>query len=157
MRVTSMVAGLALVLAACGGEKKPAESGAATPSNTPAAATPAPAATAGVTHDVDMTMVNGQPRYVPDNLTIKAGDVVRFENKEGGPHDVMFYADSIPAGAQAVLDANMTDKTASLTSQMAVDPEQKISISFANAPAGTYRFTCQPHGAMGMHGTITVQ
>jgi plastocyanin len=27
----------------------------------------------------------------------------------------------------------------------------------ASAPTGDYRFTCQPHSAMGMHGKLTVQ
>jgi plastocyanin len=30
-------------------------------------------------------------------------------------------------------------------------------MSFANTPAGEYRYTCTPHMALGMHAKITVQ
>lgn len=153
MRLTSVVAGLALVLGACAGEK--AGDQAATTDTAPAAAAPAPAT--GATHDVEMTRVDGQPRFVPSEISVKAGDVVRFHNKQGGPHNVMFFADSIPAGAAAALDAGMPDKMSSLTSQMAVEQDQVITVSFAGAPVGRYHFTCQPHQAMGMNGNITVQ
>lgn len=151
MRVTSMVAGLVLVLAACGGEKA---DDAATTDTT--AMAPAPAATAGATHDVDMSLTDGQYRFVPAELTVKAGDVVRFHNRSGGPHNVAFFADSIPAGgAEAV---QVVDPMAPLTSQMVVDQDAVITVNVgASAPTGEYKFTCQPHAAMGMHGKLTVQ
>ena len=158
MRVTSMVAGLALVLAACGGEKAgdQAADDQAANTTTPAAGSEAPTTGTGATHDVDMTLVDGQFRFVPEQLTIKAGDVVRFHNRQGGPHNVMFFSDSIPSGAAAVIDAGM-DESAPLTSQMAVSPDEVITIAFNGAPAGRYHYTCVPHQAMGMNGNITVQ
>ncbi len=107
MRMTSMVAGLAIVLAACGGENKsasdqpatadqPAADQQAAPSQ-PGAAGNAPAA-AGATHDVNMVLEGSSYKYVPDQLTIKPNDVVRYHNKSGGPHNVAFWADSIPVG-----------------------------------------------------------
>ena len=97
MRATPMLAGLALIVAACGGEKKADEQNTATPEQqAPAAA--APAAT-GATHDVDMIMEGTTYKYVPAQLTIKVGDAVRFHNKSGGPHNVSFWPDSIPSGA----------------------------------------------------------
>lgn len=156
MRVTSMVAGLALVLAACGGGEKAADEQTPATTETPAATTEAPAGT-GATHDVDMTLTDdGLYRFVPAEITIKAGDVVRFHNRKGFPHNVMFFADSIPAGAAAVIDAGM-DESAPLTSQMAVAQDEVIEINFANAPSGRYHFTCVPHQAMGMNGNITVE
>ena len=154
MRVTSMVAGLALVLAACGGEKAADDQAATT--STPAAGTSEAPAGTGATHDVDMTMVDGQYRFVPEQLTIKAGDVVRYHNRQGGPHNVMFFADSIPAGAAAVIDAGM-DESAPLTSQMAVTQDEVLTVSFDGAPAGRYHYTCVPHQAMGMNGNIIVE
>lgn len=155
MRVTSMVAGLALVLAACGGEKA-ADDQAAAANTTPAAGTSEAPTGTGATHDVDMTLVDGQYRFVPAELTIKAGDVVRYHNRQGGPHNVMFFADSIPAGAAAAIDAGM-DESAPLTSQMAVTQDEIITVSFSGAPAGRYHYTCVPHQAMGMNGNITVE
>jgi hypothetical protein len=55
MRVTSLVAGFALVLAACGGDKTANNQAAATDTATAAPAAAAPAAT-GATHDVEMVM-----------------------------------------------------------------------------------------------------
>ena len=90
MRMTSMVAGLALVLAACGGEKQSSDQQAA-PGQEGA---PAPAATtpgaAGATHDVNMVLEGSQYKYVPDQLTIGPNDMIRYHNKSGGPHNVAF-------------------------------------------------------------------
>ena len=154
MRVTSMVAGLVLVLSACGGEK--ADDAATTTADTAAPAATAPAATAGATHDVNMSLVEGQYRFEPADLTVKAGDVVRFHNKSGGPHNVAFWADSIPAGGAEAIQ--VVDAAAPLTSQMVVEQDAIITVNVgASAPTGEYRFTCQPHAAMGMNGKLTVQ
>ena len=157
MRVTSMVAGLALALAACGGGEKAGDQAAGdqAANTTPAAGSEAPAGT-GATHDVEMTLVDGQYRFVPEQVTIKAGDVVRFHNRQGGPHNVMFFSDSIPAGAAAVIDAGM-DESAPLTSQMAVTQDEVITVAFNGAPTGRYHYTCVPHQAMGMNGNIVVE
>ena len=48
--------------------------------------------------------------YCAEHLTIKTGDVVNFHNVSGGPHNVSFWADSIPTGAAAVLGADMPDQ-----------------------------------------------
>jgi len=155
MRVTSMVAGLALVLAACGGEK--AADDQAPANTTPAAGTAEAPAGSGATHDVDMVLTDdGNYRFVPETTTIKPGDVVNFHNRSGGPHNVMFFSDSIPAGAAAVIDAGM-DESAPLTSQMAVTQDEVITIAFNDAPTGRYHFTCVPHQAMGMNGNIVVE
>lgn len=155
MRVTSMVAALAVVLAACGGEKK-ADDGQAAMTDSAAAAPAAAPQTAGATHDVDMTMVDGQPRFVPAELTIKPGDAVRFINKEGGPHNVQFWADSIPSGAASAI--SMDRQMSPLESEMLVEQDAAVTVTFAaNAPTGEYHFTCVPHGAMGMHGMIKVE
>jgi plastocyanin len=142
-----------MVLAACGGEKPADQS--ATAAAAPAAT--APAAATGATHDVNMAMEGSTYHFAPAELTIKAGDMVNFHNASGGPHNVQFHADSIPAGAAAVLDANMANRMGPLASNLLVSPNEVYSISFAGAPAGDYRFTCLPHAALGMHGKITVQ
>jgi plastocyanin len=74
----------------------------------------------------------------------------------GGLHNVQFHADSIPEGAAAILDAAIPNKQGPLASSL-VNAGEEISISFAGAPVGDYRFVCLPHMAMGMHGKITVQ
>ncbi len=56
-------------------------------------------------HEVQMLLTDaGEYRYVPDELTIKVGDTVRWMMVSGGPHNVQFKPDRIPDGAAAVLD-----------------------------------------------------
>ena len=155
MRRMSLVAGLAMLAAACGGEKK-AEDQQAAPAAAPAAAPTPPAAT-GATHDVDMEFDGKEGKFEPTELTIKSGDVVRFHNKSGGPHNVSFWGDSIPAGAAAAVDAGMADRSGPLMGPMLVEPAAVYQASFAGAPAGVYKFYCLPHLAFKMHGKITVE
>ncbi|HSC59284.1 MAG TPA: plastocyanin/azurin family copper-binding protein [Gemmatimonadales bacterium] len=155
MRATWLATGLVLV-AACGGGEKKAETPAAAPAAASTAAPAAAPATNAPVHVVEMTLDGTTPKYSPSELTIKQGDIVRFINKQGGPHNVSFWPDSIPAGAQAVLNTAMTDQMAPLQSQLLVDADKTYDISFAGAPEGVYKFYCLPHLAMGMHGKITV-
>lgn len=158
MRVTSMVAGLALVLAACGGEKKAADqSTTATPDSAASAAPAAAPAAGGANHDVNMVLNGAKYEFQPAELTIKSGDVITFHDKSGGPHNVSFWADSIPAGADAVLKANMPDQMAPMEGPLLTEQDAQYKISFAGAPTGDYRFYCLPHLALGMHGKLTVQ
>lgn len=152
MRMTSLVAGLALVAAACGGEKKAEEQ--AAPAATPAVQ---PAAAMGASYDVEMVFDGKEGKFIPNELTIKSGDVVKFHNKTGGPHNVSFWPDSIPAGAGAALDAGMPDRVGSLTGPMLVDADAVYQVSFAGAPAGVYKMYCLPHLGFKMHGKLTVQ
>ena len=158
MRVTSMVAGLAIVLAACGGEKKAEEqTTTAAPEKPAAAPAAAPEAAAGGNHDVNMMLDGSTYKFDPAELTIKAGDVVTFHNKSGGPHNVSFWADSIPAGGADKLKAAMPDQMAPLEGPLLTEVDGTYKISFAGAPTGEYKFYCLPHLALGMHGKITVQ
>ena len=159
MRATSMLAGLAFVLAACGGGEQKADDQqtTATPDQAaPAAGDAAPAA-GGTTHDVNMVLEGSSYKYVPDQLTIKSGDVVRFHNASGGPHNVSFWADSIPGGAAEALKAGMPDQMAPLEGSLLTEVNGIYSVNFANAPAGEYKFYCLPHLALGMKGKLTVQ
>ena len=151
MSKIAAVAGLAILMAACG-DKSADTPGADT---TSVAAAPAPAP-AGATHDVNMVMEGTAYKFVPSDLSVRVGDQVVFHNVSGGPHNVAFWADSIPAGAKEVIDPQFKDPIAPLSSALVVDPNATITISFANAPTGEYRFTCTPHMAMGMNGKITV-
>ena len=152
MKTNTVAAGLAMVVMACGGEKQ-AEAPAV---DSTAAAAPASAPAAGATYDVNMVMEGTTYKFVPSEVTVKVGDQVVFHNVSGGPHNVQFFADSIPAGAQAVIDAQLKDALGPLSSMLLTEPNATIAVSFAGAPAGSYAFTCTPHMAMKMHGKITV-
>ena len=157
MRVTSMVAGLAIVLAACGGEKKAEEQTTTTTPEQPAAEPAGAPAAGGASHDVNMVLEGSTYKFDPAELTIKAGDFVNFHNKTGGPHNVSFWADSIPAGAADKLKAGMPDQMAPLEGPLLTEPEGVYKVTFAGVPTGDYKFYCLPHLALGMHGKIKVQ
>jgi plastocyanin len=166
-------------LAACGGERSSTDSAAmkaagtsnapsagasasATPGGnpgaTPGATTPAaPAPATGATHDVQMLGDASGYRFSPVSITIKRGDAVRWTNVSGGPHNVTFWPDSIPAGAQGPLAANMPTPMAPLSGPLLTNPNQTYTVSFANVPAGTYKYYCTPHLALGMKAVIQVQ
>ena len=162
-------------LAACGGGDKTAAdttASAATPAESTTAAAPgapgAPAAGAatatgtakpitGKTVDVKMIGDAKGYRFEPADFTVKVGDGAKFTNVTGGPHDVTFWPDSIPAGAAARLSANMEKTMAPLTGELLTAPNQTYTVSFAGLPPGVYHYYCTPHLALGMKGTITVQ
>jgi plastocyanin len=152
MRAMMMAVGLAATMVACGkgGEQQQAEK---PMEQAPAAA---PAAT-GAVHEVEMHFDGKVGHYTPAELTIKSGDVVKFVVKSGPPHNVAFWADSIPAGGADVLNRNMPETMASLTGPLKVGIDEAYEISFAGAPAGEYKFFCTPHLTFGMKGKITVQ
>ena len=160
MRFTLFTSLAAFAIVACGGDKKSAASQAE-------AATPAPAAVpaaapaaepAGVVVEVKMTG-NGTSvaAFEPSKLTIKTGTTVRFINVSGGPHNVAFYADSIPKGGADALKKGMANAMGDLTGPFLTQPNEKYDVAFAGAPAGVYKGFCLPHVALGMHIAITVQ
>ena len=163
MRVATMAAGLVLVLAACGGEKKAPEApAAAAPAPEAAApATPAPDAAApaatGASVDVNMDLDGTNYVYKPASLTVKAGDVIKFHNKSGGPHNVAFDAAGIPSGAAGPVDAALgAGKMGPLTGALVTEQDAIITLNTAGFPAGKYAFHCTPHQALGMKGDLTV-
>ena len=157
----------ALMLMACGGASSEkttdtAASAATTPAAQPAATpagtgTPgAAAAITGTTHEVKMIGDASGYKFVPATLTIKAGDGVKWTMVSGGPHNVAFQ--DVPADAKDQLKANMLDQSSGeLSSKMMMQPNESMTMSFANVKAGKYDYHCTPHLAMGMKGSITVQ
>jgi plastocyanin len=104
-------------------------------------------------------------REDPGNVTVKVGDAVQWINVSGGPHNVSFWPDSIPSGAQAQLDANMPNQTGAgaaqklgtLTGPLLVGVNDTYTISFAGVKPGVYKYFCTPHLVEAMRGTVTVQ
>jgi len=147
------MATLALVAMACGGGDGGESS---TPAATPAVEA-APPAAPGAVHEVRMHQTpEGGFVYEPATLTIRQGDRVRWINVSGGPHNVAFYGDRIPAGAEAVLNAAMANRMGNLSGGLMVAPDAVYEIGFAGAPAGTYEYFCTPHEMLGMKATLTV-
>lgn len=158
-----------IALGACaGGDKKPADDTTTvrvdTAAPAPSATTPGTTGTAtiapitGTTHEVKMVGDAKGYRFEPANITVKQGDGIKFVMVTGGPHNVAFDPATIPADVKPQLDANMgTDKMGELSSNMKMNPNETITISFGNIKAGKYPYNCIPHLAMNMKGVITVQ
>ena len=167
-----MIAGVAFV-AACGGGTKNADTttagGPGQPAPSAGASASAPAGggastgtaaaqqATGKTWEVKMVGDASGYKYDPATLTIKEGDAVKWTVVSGPPHNVSFYADSIPSGAQAQLNANMQNTMSPLTSPLFNNPNDSYTVSFKGVPKGTYKYFCTPHQALGMHAQLTVQ
>jgi len=150
VRTTVALGALAgmMALAACGGDRSGADSSAAS-SASATSATPgggAQPAAGGAVHTVEMVTdpADGTNKFVPAELSVKQGDVIRYVLKMG-VHNVTFLPDSNPG--KAGLPA---------PSQMLQVPGQThdVPVTFG---AGTYYYQCDPHAALGMKGHVTVQ
>jgi plastocyanin len=129
-----------------------------TQQSAPPAAPAASDAMAGPIVEVKMTG-NGSTRatYEPSSLKIAPGTTVRFINVSGGPHNIAFWQDSVPAGAATALNANMKNTVDNLSGPFLTNANESYDVSFANAPKGTYKGFCTPHVTLGMKIAITVE
>ena len=154
----------AVVLGACGGGDK---SGTTTDSATtaaPSTQTAAPAAGAvakapatGKTVEVKMIGDGTTYKFEPADITIAAGDNVKWIMVSGGPHNVSFDPAEVSAEAKPQLGANMDNQMGELMGPLLQNANEGYEISFAGVPAGKYNYHCTPHLAMNMKGTITVK
>jgi plastocyanin len=139
---------------ACGGGSRDAQTPPAPPA--PPAAEPAAAATV-----VEIRMTgNGRDKaaFEPAQVSVAPGSTLRFTNASGGPHNIVFWADSIPQGARDLLNNAMPNHMGTLASPMLLRPNETYDITIpAGAPHGTYKGYCAPHLALGMRLAVTVQ
>ncbi len=157
----------AVVLGACGGGAKQdaAPAAAAPAAAAPAAGAPASAGTAlpitGKTWEVKMIGDGNSYKFDPADLTIKAGDGIKFTVVSTPPHNVAFDVAQpglADAAVKAQLDANMgPNKIGELSSPLLLNVGDSYTISFAGVKPGKYMFNCTPHLAMNMKGSVTVQ
>ncbi len=142
------VAVLLTLIAACGGERKPATESTAAPSAAPAATGTGAAVTPGPGGKIIVVTLTSDEKgnyFTPSEVAAKQGDVIRYTLKVG-VHNVHFLPDSNPgkSGYPAA------------PSDMLQLPGQTYDV-LVNFPAGTYYFQCDPHSALGMKGHLVVQ
>jgi plastocyanin len=94
---------------------------------------------------VKMGSDNGQLVFVPDSIKICKGDTVTWVNNKGGPHNVVFDEEAIPAGVD--------QEKISMDGQLGEEGE-KFSMKFDTA--GKYSYYCEPHRGAGMNGEMEV-
>ena len=83
-------------------------------------------------------------KFVPAELSVGPGDQVVFHNVSGGPHNVAFWADSIPAGAKEVIDPQLKDQIATLSSALVVDPNAHTIPSRTRRPVSPVHLHAAP-------------
>lgn len=90
------------------------------------------------TYEVKMGADNGMLAFVPNNLTVKTGDTVKFVNNKLPPHNIVFEG-----------HAELSKK------QLMFSPGESYEVTFQDS--GKYSFYCEPHRGAGMVGTVTVE
>jgi len=100
---------------------------------------------AAETKTVKMGSDSGQLVFVPDEVKICKGDSVTWVNNKGGPHNVVFDEEAIPAGVDQgaiSMDDQLGDEGATFTKKFDT--------------AGSYAYYCEPHRGAGMNGNLVV-
>ena len=98
----------------------------------------------GTVHEVKLIADAKGARFDPTAITAHPGDVVKFV-LTSGVHNVHFPPEKNP-GAEGLPPASDQLQLPGQTYELLV-----------GAKPGTYHFQCDPHAALGMVGTLTVQ
>ncbi|MBD1913297.1 MULTISPECIES: plastocyanin [unclassified Leptolyngbya] len=97
-----------------------------------------PAAAETIT--IKMGSDSGLLAFDPANVTVKAGDTVKFVNNKLPPHNVVFSSGAVTSHKALMLA-----------------PGESFDVSFDGVDPGTYDYYCEPHRGAGMVGKITVE
>merc|ERR1711904_711921 len=104
------------------------------------------ARTSPVTHaQILLGSDSGGLVFVPDSISVKAGEKITYKNNAGFPHNIVFDEDNVPEG----VDAGKISREDYLNA-----PGETYEVSFDKA--GEYSYYCEPHQGAGMKGKITV-
>ena len=99
---------------------------------------------------VDVSMAQSpKMRFIPETVTIKAGDTVKWTNPHTISHTVTFDPSKAATAANAALPAGVEPFDSG-----AVEEEGTFSHTFT--VKGTYKYVCVYHEGMGMVGTVVV-
>jgi plastocyanin len=142
---------LLLGLVGCGREDA-AREGNREPAGAGTVALTAPAPDRGAVHIVRLVARGDHFAFEPAEVTVRAGDVVRFVQTGHLPESVAFDPAAAPEGGAAVLEGQ-----SALQGPLLTEPGVFFDVSFGDAPAGEYRFFSVPHRELGMQGRIVVQ
>jgi plastocyanin len=101
---------------------------------------------AAETKMVKMGSDGGQLVFQPDEVKICSGDTVKWVNNKGGPHNVVFDEEAVPAGVD-VEKISMDDQLG----------DEGATFSMSLTTKGTYSYFCEPHRGAGMLAQVVVE
>ena len=103
---------------------------------------------AAETYTVKMGSDNGQLQFMPETLTIKPGDTVKWVNNKLAPHNAVFDSSKVnPDLAKSLSQKNLL-----------FSPGEGYETTFpADIASGEYSYYCEPHRGAGMVGKIIVE
>lgn len=90
------------------------------------------------TYEVKMGSDTGMLKFVPETITVKEGDTVKWVNNKMAPHNAVFDSDAVKSHKNLVFS-----------------PGESYETTFDEA--GTYSYYCEPHRGAGMVGKVVVQ
>jgi plastocyanin len=108
-------------------------------------------------HEVRMVSDGKTAHFEPAEITAHPGDAIRFVNAAGGPHNVSFEADKLPADVRAALQEDLPEQIQPLWGKLLTTPGEAYTVRLNGVRPGRYEFFCMPHMAMGMKGVLVVR
>ena len=100
------------------------------------------------TYTVKMGSDSGALQFVPDTVTIKPGDTVKWVNNKMSPHNAVFDGTKIDGAIATKLSHK----------NLVFSPGEALESTFPkDTPSGDYPYYCEPHRGAGMTGTIIVE
>jgi len=115
-----------------------------------------PAPITGTIFEVRMVGDASGYRFEPSQIKARAGDAVRFVLISGGPHEIEFNLEAVPAESRDQLQVNMPNSAAGRSPLLAAEQET-WTVSLGSLRPGLYPFVSRPRLPQGMKGTIEIQ
>lgn len=103
----------------------------------------------GRVHRVSLVARLDDYSFVPAEVVVGEGEVVRFVHTGYQPESVAFERASLPVGGEAFLA-----EQGALAGPLLIAPGDSFEVSFRGAPAGDHPFVSVPHREQGMRGVI---
>lgn len=99
------------------------------------------------TYTVKMGSDSGELKFVPDTVTIKLGDTVKWVNNKLSPHNAVFDSSKVDAD----LAKSLSHKS------LLFSPGESYETTFKDVAPGEYPYYCEPHRGAGMVGKVIVE
>lgn len=95
-------------------------------------------------------------RFEPNHITASIGDAVKFVVISGGPHEIAFDLDKVPAESRSQLEYNMPNSEMG-KSPLLTGTREAWTVSLGGLAPGVYPFVSVPRLPQGMKGEIEIK